>query len=98
MDSLAATRALYVRTLHRLHHFPLGVQVTERLVMSIRLLMGNAQLEGLAPSTCPVVEVNHGAGVCTCAALEALTGCQCNSWAPVREGSQAANIIKYEHL
>lgn len=78
MDSLAATRALYVRTLHRLHHFPLGVQVTERLVMSIRLLMGNAQLEGLAPSTCPVVEVNHGAGVLHLCSLGGL------NWLPVQ--------------
>ena len=78
MDSLAATRALYVSTLHWLHHFPLGVSTTERLMMSIRLLMGNAQLEGLAPSTCPVVEVNHSPGILHLCSLRGL------NWLPVQ--------------
>ena len=78
MDSLAATRALCVSSLRWLHHFPLGMSITERLMTSIRLLMGNAQLEGRAPSTCPVVEVNHGAGILHLCSLRGL------DWLPVQ--------------
>ena len=73
------------------------MHIAERLMMGIRPLVCSAQLEGLAPSTCTVVEVSHGAGILHLFSLRDL------SWLPVQflgssggGETQAAGIIKCE--